>query len=97
VPSWLNLHAPLCICVWTSSAYPDEVVLDEQGVDAPDATVEEEEEGEGEGHVLHALGLHHRPLHAYQFTFENVFLFFKTTQFQTQTARDSDLGVCGFR
>lgn len=45
--------------------HPDEVVLDEQGVDAPDAAVEEEEEGEGEGHVLHAPGLHHRPLHAW--------------------------------
>ena len=45
--------------------YADEVVLDEHGVDAPDAAVEEEEEGEGEGHVLHAPGLHYCPLHTH--------------------------------
>jgi hypothetical protein len=43
--------------------YRDVFVLDEEAVEEPDDGAEGEREGEGEGHVLHALGLDHPPLH----------------------------------
>lgn len=43
----------------TKPAYTDEEVPYKHRVDTPNPAIEEQEKGEEEGHVLHALCLHH--------------------------------------
>jgi hypothetical protein len=53
----------MMMIMMSSITYSKEEILHKDGIESPNASIQEHEEGEKERHVLYAFSCHHRFLH----------------------------------